>query len=451
MSSGPGETCLITMQIQPKPEHNITQWLRTTSGFWFTFYAASSAFCLYTCIFALRKTFGAATYAGLSFGGVDYKAWMVIFQVVGYMLSKFIGIKVVSELAAHSRAKGILWMTTLAVLAWLCFGSTPAPYNLVFLFLNGLPLGMVWGMVFGYLEGRKSTEVLGASLSVSFIFSAGFAKTVGGFLMRDGGISEFWMPFASSCLFFPPLLLFLWLLNKIPPPSAEDEALRTKRKPMSGKERIQFARMFLPGLVLLIIAYAMLTAFRDFRDNFSTEIWKSLGYGDQPSIFTATELPVSVTVLLVIGSLMVIKNNYKAMIINHVIILVGMVMVGASTLAFEKNLISAPVWMVLVGVGLYFGYIQFNSIFFDRLIATFRHVSTVGFLIYLADSFGYLGSVGVLLYKVLLYKQSGSVQTSWLDFLIASGYALSFFGSALIAISMVYFISKFKHARTPQP
>jgi hypothetical protein len=73
----------------------------------------------------------------------------------------------------------------------------------------------------------------------------------------------------------------------------------------------------------------------------------------------------------------VIKNNFKAMIINHIIVLAGFILVGVSTLAFERELISAPVWMVLVGMGLYFGYIQFNSIFFDRLIATFRYVSTV--------------------------------------------------------------------------
>jgi len=417
----------------------ITSWLSRTNGFWFSFYTAVAAFCLYTCIFALRKTFGVATYEGISFAGVDYKVWMVIFQVVGYMLSKFIGIKVVSELGAGSRAKGIVLMVSVASISWLLFALTPTPYNLIFLFFNGLPLGMVWGMVFGYLEGRKFTEVLGASLSVSFIFSAGFAKTVGGYIMLDWGTSEFWMPFVSACLFFPPLLLFLWLLNQIPPPTAEDEALRTKRQPMTGAERKKFTLTFLPGLILLILTYTMLTAFRDFRDNFSADMWKALGYGDKPAIFTATELPVTIFVLIVIGSLMVIKNNYKAMMINHVIILIGMITVGLSTLAFEREFISAPIWMVLVGTGLYFGYIQFNSIFFDRLIATFKYVSTVGFLIYLADSVGYLGSV-----SVLLFKEFGQKNMSWLNFFISGGYIMSIAGSVLILLSLVYFHRKFK-------
>lgn len=375
----------------------------------------------------------------MSVWGVDFKVWMVIFQVLGYMLSKFIGIKVVSEIGAHARLKGILLMVSIASISWLFFAITPMPYNLIFLFLNGLPLGMVWGMVFGYLEGRKFTEVLGASLSVSFIFSAGFAKTVGGYIMLDWGTSEFWMPFVSACLFFPPLTLFLWMLNKIPPPTAEDEALRTKRRPMTGQERMKYTLTFAPGLVLLILTYMLLTAFRDFRDNFSAEIWKSLNYGGKPGIFTYTESIVTIVVLIVIGSLMVIKNNFKAMVINHIIVFLGMVTVGLSTLAFEKALISAPTWMILVGMGLYFGYIQFNSIFFDRLIATFKYVSTVGFLIYLADSFGYLGSVGVL-----LFKEFGNTQLSWLEFFMSSGYILSVAGSALISASLVYFILKYK-------
>ncbi len=419
-------------------EHPITLWLRRTSTFNFTLYAALVSFCLYTCIFALRKTFGVATYEGISYWGVDFKGWMVISQVIGYLISKFIGIKVASELQAQHRTRGILLMVSIAATAWLLFAITPSPYNLIFLFMNGLPLGMVWSLVFGFLEGRKNTEVLGASLSVSFIFSAGFAKTIGGLVMRDWAVSEYWMPFVSACLFFLPLLIFLWLLQKLPPPSAQDEALRTKRQPMTGAERLAFVKTFAPGLLLLILSYALLTAFRDFRDNFSAEIWQSLGYGDKPSIFTQTEAPISIIVLVAIASLMIVKNNKAALLINHIMVLAGMLMVGASTYAFQHELISPLVWMTLVGMGLYFGYIQFNSIFFDRLLAAFRYAGTVAFLINLADSFGYIGSV-----CVLLYKYFGHSNLSWLNFFISSGYVVSVAGSILIIASLVYFRNKY--------
>ncbi|MBS1682866.1 MAG: hypothetical protein JST48_14230 [Bacteroidetes bacterium] len=420
-------------------EHSITNWLRQASPLSFTLYASVVSFCLYTCIFSLRKTFGVALYEGISYGGLDFKAWMVISQVIGYLISKVIGIKVASELQLRKRSSGILILVSVASVSWLLFALTPAPYNLLFLFLNGLPLGMVWSLVFSYLEGRRNTEVLGASLSVSFIFAAGFGKTVGGWLMSDWHVNEYWMPFVASCLFFIPLLLFLWLLDKVPPPSAQDEAFRTKRRPMTGVERLTFIKTFWPGLVLLIFSYALLTTFRDFRDNFSAELWKSLSLGNDPSIFTRTETPISIIVLIAIAALMLIKNNRKALFINHLMIIFGMLLVGIGTFLYEQEIISPVFWMTTVGMGLYFGYIQFNSIFFDRLLAAFAYAGTVAFLINLADSFGYLGSV-----SVLLYKYFGQKELSWNSFFVGSGYFISVAGSVMMMLSYYYFKKK-KH------
>jgi Family of unknown function (DUF5690) len=415
-------------------ESRITSWLRNTSGFWFALYATIMAFSLYTCVYAFRKTFSVATFDGISYAGISFKVWLVTFQVIGYAFSKFVGIKVISELKATSRSVGILIMVAIAGISWLFFGLVPRPYNIIFLFTNGFPLGLVWGMVFGYLEGRRYTEALGAGLSVSFIFSAGFAKSIGGFIMRDWGVSETWMPFVTSCVFLVPLLAFLWLLDKLPPPSLQDEAMRTKRQPMNAGERRNFVVTFWPGIVLFTLAYMLLTIFRDFRDNFSAEVWNSLGYGDSPEIFTTTEIPVSIAVLIVMGSLMIIKNNKLALMINHVIILVGMICIGISTFLFQQAIIGPTAWMILIGLGLYLGYVPFNSIFFDRLLAAFRYVGTVGFIIYIADSFGYLGSVGVL-----FFKEFGHAELSWLDFFISSGYIISIIGTLLIAGSMLYF------------
>lgn len=417
--------------------HPITAWLQRTSGFWFALYATTAAFCLYTCIFAFRKTFTVGTFDGLTYAGIHYKVWMVIAQVVGYGLAKFIGIKTISELPASRRALGIVVMITIAGLSWLGFAVVPPPYNIVFLFTNGLPLGMGWGLVFGYLEGRRFTEVLGAGVSVSFIFASGFAKSVGGFVMKSWGFTEWWMPLVSVCLFLIPLLLFLWMLDKLPPPSALDESLRTRRQPMHRAERKEFWKTFAPGLVLLILTYMLLTAFRDFRDNFSADVWKTLGYGNSPEIFTRTEVPVTIAILIIMACMMLIRNNATALLVNHVLILTGMLLVGVATFLFDAGMISPTLWMILLGLGLYLGYVPFNSILFDRLLATFTYTGTVGFLIYLADSFGYLGSIGVMLYKEL-----GHASLSWRDFFVEAGYLMSVVGSVLILLSMVYFHRK---------
>jgi len=420
-------------------KHRITRWLEDSHPVWFTIYTCIASFCLYTCVFAYRKTFTAATFDGLSYAGISYKVWLVIFQTIGYGLSKFIGIKIISELRSTSRAGGILLMAGIGGISWFFFAITPPPYNIIFLFTNGLPLGMVWGMVFGYLEGRRMTEVLGASLSVSFIFSAGFSRSAGAYFMQGWNVSEFWMPFVSCCVFLLPLLLFLWLLDKIPPPTTIDETLRTRRAPMDKHVRRHFTQTFLPGIIMFVIAYVLLTTFRDFRDNFSAEIWKTLDRGHSAEIFTKTETPVAIAVLLIMGSVMLIRKNITALMVNHIIVVLGMVLIGISTLLFEAGMIAPEWWMILTGLGLYMGYVPFNCIFFDRLIAAFRYVGTVGFIMYVADSFGYLGNITVLFVKEFSYADIG-----WLDFITRAAYITSVSGTVLMIGSMIYFHYKYK-------
>jgi len=79
------------------------------------------------------------------------------------------------------------------------------------LFINGFPLGMIWGLVFGYLEGRRSTEFMAAVLSISLIFASGFVKTIGRTLMSSIHVNEYYMPFLTGALFVIPLLLFVFL------------------------------------------------------------------------------------------------------------------------------------------------------------------------------------------------------------------------------------------------
>jgi len=439
-----GNHSALMSKVSLSAEHPITRWLRQTNAVGFTLYTSLAAFCLYTCVYAFRKTFAAASFDSIVYWGVSYKVWLVIFQVVGYGTSKFIGIKVISELKAQARSTGILILTGIGGISWLLFAIIPAPINIIFLFTNGLPLGMIWGMVFGYLEGRRMTEVLGAALSVSFIFSSGLCRSTGAYLIRDWHISETWMPFMACCIYTIPLLLFLYLLDKVPPPSARDEQLRTRRQPMNVSERKKFIQAFLPGIVLFVLCYMLLTIYRDFRDNFSAEVWKSLGYGNSPQIFTTTEIPVAIAVLVIMGSIMIIRNNKLALMVNHLIIAAGMALIGASTLLFEKHWIDPTTWMILIGLGLYMGYVPFNSLFFDRLIAAFQYVGTVGFIMYVADSFGYLASVCMLFFKEFGYSRIG-----WLQVFIASGYIISVAGSLLILGSMLYFHNKHKRWQKP--
>ncbi len=397
---------------------------------------AISAFGAYTCMYAFRKAFAAGTFTHQQYLHLDYKIWLVIAQIIGYTLSKFYGIKFIAELKPTQRAKYILLLIGVAWLALLLFAIVPAPYNIVFLFVNGFPLGLIWGLVFSYLEGRKSTEFMAAVLSISLIFASGFVKTIARMLMTITHISEFTMPFVTGALFVVPLLLFVFLLELMPPPNAEDVHLRTKRLPMDAIERKNFLQQFLPGIILTLIIYVLLTIMRDVRDSFEVEIWSSLGIKDN-TIYAKIDTIISIVVLIAMSLLILVKKNLKAFRIIHVMIIVGCVLIGTATTLFTFHFISPMVWMTLAGLGLYLGYVPYNAVFFERLLASFHYKGNVGFLIYVADSMGYLGSV-----SILLIKEFGQPNVSWGAFFRDSVLAVAVIGGICAILSLLYFMRK---------
>lgn len=388
-------------------------------------------------IFGFRKSYTVCTFDGMRFAGIGYKTILVLSQMIGYLAAKFYGIKFIAELQRLGRHKIILLLVGIAWMAWLFFALVPAPYNAVFLFINGFPLGMLWGVVFSYVEGRRSTDFIGASLAVSFIFASGFVKSVGAWLLLSFHLSEFWVPFATGLVFAVPLLCFIWLIERVPPPDEADVAARMNRTPMTAADRKKLLRQFMPGLVACILMYGFATIFRDIRDNFSADMWKEMGYLNQPALFSKTETPITLIVLVLIGSMVLIRNSYKALMVAHVFIAAGFALAGICTFCFVKGMLDPVWWMTLAGLGLYMVYIPFNSVFFERLIAAFRFTGNVGFLIYLADSFGYLGSVGVLLSKEIF-----RVKLNWVSFFSNSVMMLSVAGVLITLFSALYFMRK---------
>ena len=410
----------------------------------FTAVAGLAGFCAYFSMYAFRKPFSAATFdavPGWHFA-LDYKIALVLAQVAGYAFSKMIGVKVISEMDPARRGAAILGLIGVSWLALVAFALIPAPWNIACLFVNGLPLGMIWGLVFGYMEGRRVTEVLGAMLCASFILSSGVVKSVGAWLMLAVHVDRFWMPAAAGALFMPLLLISTWVLGQLPPPSAEDEAERVRRAPMTRDERSAFLKAYAPGLALLVLSYVLLTALRDFRDNFAAEIWAGLGYGGEAAVFSASELPVAVIALGAMAAVMVVRDNLRALMVVHGLVAAGFLLLGVSTLAFQAHLLAPLPWMILAGAGLYMAYTPFNAVLFDRLVAFSGRVATAGFLIYVADASGYLGSAALL-----LWRNFGGVRLDWLSFFILSAYATSLIGLALTAMAALYF---FRSGRVSQ-
>ena len=417
---------------------SVGRWLAEQPRAVFMAYAIAASFSTYFCMYAFRKPFAVAVYAGQTalpvVGPIDDKIVFIIAQVLGYCVSKFAGIKVVSEMTAARRGLAIAIANFTAWTALVLFAIVPPALRPLCLFLNGLPLGMVWGLVFGFLEGRRTSDGLGAALCASFIVASGFVKSVGRWVMIDWGVSELWMPAVVGALFLAPILAFIVMLAQIPPPSPDDERERSARRPMDAAARRRFFAATWPGLVLLTGAYVLLTAYRDFRDNFAREIWDALGYADAPEILTTAEIPVAFGSLVAVAICMGIRDSRKALLFVHAMLAAGALLIGVSTLAHAAGLIGPAGWMVAVGLGLYMGYVPYNCVLFDRLIPALGMVATAGFLIYFTDAFGYLGSV-----LLLLYKNFGHPHLSWLGFFTAFSHATAWLGVVLFAGSALYF------------
>jgi uncharacterized protein DUF5690 len=390
-------------------------------------------------MYAFRKPFAAASYDVAPWLGLDQKTLFVTSQVVGYTISKYLGIKWVSEVSRTQRLRMLLGLIGLAEVSLLGFAVLPAAGKVAAIFCNGLPLGMIWGLLVRYLEGRRSSELLLSGLSCSFIVASGIVKDVGRWLMA-AGVPEYWMPATAGLLFVAPLVVSATLLDRMPDPDLEDEAEREARPPMGIVERRVFARHFLPGLALLGVVYLGLTAFRDFRDNYGVELFTELGYVHEPALFSRTELPVALLVLLLLGSLSLVRERLLGLWAVFGMMAAGLALVGAATLALDRHWLSGQSWMVCVGLGAYLAYVPFSSFLFDRIMAATRFAGTAVFAVNLADAVGYSGSVGMLLYKDLL-----AADVSRLSFFKTFSYALSLGGCVLLTLAASYFASQSRH------
>lgn len=402
-----------------------------------TLFAAFAVFITYTMVFGFRKSFTVCTFSNLYVGSLSFKTCLVISQLLGYMAAKFYGIKFIGALQTTNRYKYILLCIGIAWLSWLLFAVVPSPYNIVFLFTNGFPLGLLWGVIFSYIEGRKTTDFLAATLSCSFIFSSGFVRSIGSWLMVNFGIGEFWIPFFTGLVFALPLLLGVYLVERIKPPTVTDIEQRQERVPITKRQRLQIIKTFLGGLIASFFIYAFATLFRDIRDNFSAEIWKENGFANTPSVFSSTEIPITFLVLIAIAMLTFIKNSVKAFYIAFVIIVLGFLVSALTAYCFINNDISVYYFMLGSGLGLYLVYVPFNSIFFERMIAAYKISGNVGFLIYIADSVGYVGSLSILLTKEIV-KPS----ISWSNFFSHSLLYLSVLGLLVAGFAFSYFYRK---------
>lgn len=346
-------------------------------------------------MYGFRKPFTAAAFDEDPFAP-GHKAVLVLAQILGYTLSKFVGIRWVPAVPAHRRVRTLLGLIFVAELAWLGFGMVPAKLGFLFLFLNGLPLGMVFGLVLSFLEGRQQTEAFIAGLCASFIVADGLTKSVGAQLL-EWGVSESWMPAVAGGVFLLPLMGFVWMLQQTPPPTAEEERNRVRRVPMDAAAQRSWLRRHAGTLTWITLGYLLLTVLRSLRADFAPEIWRDLGVVGRPAVFAQSELMVAFAVLVVNACVVCIREHRRAFQTSVGISMAGLLLVLLVLALREGGWLTPMIYMVLVGFGLYLPYVAVHTTLFERWLALSREPGTIRFPMYVVDAVGYLGYVAVLM------------------------------------------------------
>ncbi|MBM4000140.1 MAG: hypothetical protein FJ297_11495 [Planctomycetes bacterium] len=389
------------------------------NAFW-AVWATVAAFGTYFCMFGFRKPFTAAPFDESRLGGLDFKTLLVIAQVLGYMTAKFVGIKIIAELPPERRTRSLVALMVWAEGSLVLFAVLPRPWNVVCFFLNGYPLGMVFGIVLGFLEGRRLTEALAAGLCTSFILADGVAKSLGASLL-EWGFEERWMPSVAGLVAAAPMGLFIAMLSRTPGPDARDIAARTRRVTMPADLRAAFLRRYAGGLIPLIAMYLLVTIARGLRGDFAPELWRGLGEPAAPATFTHSEILVAMGVLAASGGAVLFRDNRRAFAASLGTCAVGFACVLIAVAARATAGIGAFPFMVLVGLGLYLPYVAVHTTLFERLIAMTREPGNLGFLMYTADSVGYLGYVAVMLARA---ARPGTTDFATFFLVVCAGTAL---------------------------
>lgn len=410
----------------------------------FVLWAGGTALLSYSLVYALRKPFTAAEFEGLQVYGMDYKIAVSIIQLLGYVSAKLLGIKYISELRPEGRLKFIIGSAALSEISLIAFGVLPIPYNIVALYFNGLSLGCMWGVIFSFLEGRRTTDILASIMGVSMALSSGVAKSLGLYALNQLHVSEFWMPALIGAAAFPLLCFTGWMMTRFPRPTEADIASRSERVTLNGHQRWALFRRFMPLLILLFGANLLLTVQRDIKEDFivciiDVQTISSWAFAQIDSIATF--------VLLAVFALLATTYNHLKVLCMLLILSTF----GMGTLAFlgatEGNEhIPTTIWLFLQSLCLDIAYLSFQTIFFERFIACFKIKGNVGFFIITIDFVGYLGTLGLL-----LFKEFCASHIDWASFYNHMSLFIGVACCLSFILSLVYMIHARKRKQGPLP
>ena len=284
---------------------------KTCSDLLLILWAGGAALLSYSLVYALRKPYTAASFDGLTFMGTDYKIAVTTIQILGYVIAKFFGIKLISELKRENRFRFFVWSAVLAEAA---------------------------------------------------LISSGVAKSFGLFAMNDMHIDQFWMPAVIGGFALPLLVLMGYLLKRLPRPTTEDIELRNERVTLDHNGRKALFLKYAPILTLLFVGNFMLLVLRDIKEDFLVNI---IDMSNQSSwLFARIDTVVTLIILGIFAAFIFFRSNIKALMTLMGLVIAGCLVMTYVSLSYESLDLQPVTWLFIQSLCLYIAYLTFQTIFF---------------------------------------------------------------------------------------
>jgi hypothetical protein len=336
--------------------------------------------------------------------GLDFKTCLTLASEIGKLVSKVLGLLVVSRISRNSRLIIIITFNVLAMLLIsLPFAFLEQIYQLVGMFLAMSMLSATFGMIVLYFEGRRLTETLATLSSISYLFGTGIAKSTGAFFLNY--VSPRFMPLTVSLTFLPISLVALVLLDQVPDPDSKDIAHRSKRSAMPLKDQANFIMKFNIGIITVMLLNLGVLLVRNFRDYFAPEIYFYALQREVPEeTYLGADVFGGVIAMLSLIFIPKVRNHKIAFYLMTGFTLLGGLILLGFTLLFHWGFVTGLPWLLSLAAGMWLIYLPINSAaLWDRLFAITRLPGTGAFLIYAVDILGGIGTIVLMTWKLFFF------------------------------------------------
>lgn len=209
---------------------------------------------------------------------------------------------------------------------------------------------------------------------------------------------------------------------------------------MSSQKMWEFAKDFAVPLSLLMVAYATLTAIRQFRDLFADSVFRASNGGEDapPSFFLVADVGGGVAAFSMLMIMATVKEAHRSLNVTLLLVCILVGVALAATVLFNAGVIGGLVWQFFVSIGMFGGLTVLVPIW-DRIVAVSpMSGATCTFIVFTADMMGYFVSTAMVFWRRFAAgeDETPEVVLSQFNFVLTGGGILSI---GCIVLSALYF------------